>query len=118
MVTLDLKALKAKWYRKLEDSGFEDIEDTSSPKEMLRCWHSYYFQIRFTPHAFQEIRTYYQVANEFYKVHKFKNKLERAIWRYHTDGLSAREISSIVKTSPDKTEDVINKLVGLMRIGF
>lgn len=38
------KELEAHWYKKLEESGFDDIEETSDPDRPLKAWHSRRFR--------------------------------------------------------------------------
>lgn len=89
----DLKALQKLWYRKLKEDGFTDIEDTNSPREYLKTWHSSYFVHRHTPDSFQAQSDYYRRASQFLYEFPFKNRRERRIWALHSEGTSMREIA-------------------------
>jgi hypothetical protein len=116
----ELKALQKIWYQKLKESGFDDIEDTNSPREYLKTWHSNYFHHRYTPDTFADNQAYYRKASIFYFEHKFKNKTEKQIWRDHADGLSFREIAirlkdKGVRANKDSVNKVVSKLVAIMQ---
>lgn len=91
--------LKKTWYKKLEKSGFDEIEDVDSPKEMLKSWHSY----KFNPNSSwldQQIaakRTYFENAAWFLDNHCFDTSLEKRIWACHAEGLSYRETAQKLK---------------------
>lgn len=116
----DLKALQKIWYKKLKDSGFVDIEDTNSPKEFLKTWHSSYFISRYTPEAFERKQMYYRLCSHFLWAYPFESNLEREIWRMHSDGIPLREIatqlrSKKIKLNKDNVNKIIVKLVQIMR---
>lgn len=110
-----LKALKTKWYRKLKNAGFNDIEDTNSPNEFLKTWHSTWFKTHSTPESFKEKHRYYQMTTYFATSHTFSNKLEERIWCLHSEGLSYREIAKKVRSNKDKVNQVILNLLKVMR---
>lgn len=91
--TEDYQSLKKVWYKKLEKSGFQDIEqDEFNLKQ-------YSFRItqaavRRSWHASSE---YYYMADQFLHNFKFKNNLERIIWEYHANGISMRDIAKLLK---------------------
>lgn len=98
--TKKFKALQKVWYDKLKESGFEDIEDTNSPHEYLKTWHSSYFQIVHEPIAYEHKKVYYEQASaflhEYFTDHqyglfdKFRPDL---VWELHVQGVSVREIA-------------------------
>ncbi len=114
----ETKRLRNKWYQKLKNQGFEDIEDVDSPREMLKCWHSRYFLLRYSPAIISETQEYYQMAQDFYDVFQFKDHTEKEIWLYHIDGHSAYEIARRIEKSHDVVNRIVRKLEGLMRLGF
>lgn len=111
----NLKALKTKWYRKLKVKGFIDIEDTESPKEFLKEWHSTWFKTHTTPESFKEKHRYYQMTTYFSTTHTFSSKLEERVWCLHSDGLSYREIAKKTRTNKDKVGKIVNDLLKIMR---
>lgn len=88
------KKLQDKWYGKLKKgkNGFEELETKSGA-------------LRNTTHSGGVIdkrrvgwelqAEYYRLATHFLNDHTFKSPLEQAIWQYHSDGISVR---NIVKT--------------------
>lgn len=112
-----LKALKTKWYRKLKDSGFEDIEDTESKNEFLVAWHGSYFSRLYTIQEYQERQEYFQQTVFFSKSYSFKTKLEERVWCLHSEGFSYREIAEKTKSQKDKVGKIVRMLIKKMR-GF
>lgn len=87
----ELEQLQQFWYKKLEDEGFEDIEQTDGK---LKSWSS-----RFAHSRIQELREekepYYYMCNQFLNEYKFDSRFEQIIWEYHSNALSSREIAKI-----------------------
>lgn len=110
----DFKKLKDKWYKKLEDSGFEDAE---SDEYNLKSWSSVFF-LKNTLESWQAKATYYQMASNFLEEYKFDSNIEKAIWEYHANGISARNTSALLKkakvksiaTSKSKISETVYKL--------
>lgn len=89
--TKKFKALKDKWYKKLEKSGFKDIEHN---EETLTA-----YSTRFLNHpeyVWQLKSAYYSMCESFLQNHAFKSNYERIIWEYHTNGLGTRPISKLL----------------------
>lgn len=94
-----LKALQREWYDKLKETGFDDIEDTNSPREMLKTWHSRCFLNK------NEVETsakaeYYTNAQQVLYSYKFRTMADQMLWEYHANGLSIREIAAATRDSP------------------
>jgi hypothetical protein len=118
--TPDLKTLQKIWYKKLKNTGFVDIEDTNSPKEFLKTWHSSYFISRYTPETFERKEAYYRLCSHFLWDYEFESNLEREIWRLHSEGMSLRDIaqslrSKRIKLNKDNVNKIIIKLIKIMR---
>lgn len=116
-----LQRLKAEWYKKLKDSGFEDIEDTNSPRELLKSWHSTYFFRKYTPEMFAQRQEYYEKAGRFLATHPFQYQIHKEIWQMHTEGLSIRTISASLKDSgtpmhKDAVHKVLKALIKAMKV--
>ena len=70
------KQLEARWYRRLKDEGFDDIEDTSRPERPLKSWHSFRFGGRrwngrgnnYDPTHIPSTQEYYRLATLFLAV--------------------------------------------------
>jgi hypothetical protein len=130
-----LEKLTAKWYKKLADEGFDDIEQD---EDNLKQWHSIYFIARHTNFVgkssakevagnhgklsavqFESQQEYYQLAGAFLYEHKFKNDREKLIWELHASGLPTIEIYQILKERKlkvyrDGLYKVINELAATM----
>lgn len=111
----DFKKLKAKWYRKLKKSGFEDIEDIDSPKEFLIKWHSKCFQSHNTPEEFKERVKYFEQRTYFATAYTFSSPLEERVWCLHSDGYTYREIAKMTDSNKDKVNKIIKALTKVMR---
>lgn len=87
--------LKSKWYKKLEKSGFEDIEQDD---EALKKWSNSIGRHESQRNKIPSIETYYRLAGQFLYDHKFKSKKENIVWKLHSEGLSIRAIVEFVKS--------------------
>lgn len=104
------KALQAKWYKKLAQTGFDDIEDPRNPDGMLRSSSS-----RLAGHlkddlirgvdgdgcsyAFSPTAQYYEKRNAFLAVHKFRTKGDRYVYESSVSGLVPAEIFKAMRKS-------------------
>lgn len=93
------KSLIDKWYNKLAKSGFEDIEERHSPRQMLKTWHNTWFQARGTPDQFAAQALYYQRAVDMLNTFEFASKRDRTLWQFHSEGKSVREIAKLTGVS-------------------
>lgn len=113
--TKQFKDLKDSWYKKLEDSGFKDIETDES---MLKWSATSQFaqSVKNNGVEGQEAAgEYYRVAGFFLHDNKFENKLYKSIWRLHSEGISIREIPSVlakegVNTTVARVRRILEKL--------
>lgn len=115
--TKKFRQLQKVWYLKLEETGFEDAEDTNSENEFLKTWHSSYFQTKYDPHSFESKRDYYDCALEFlhrnYQNHQyglFEYNQESRIWELHCEGLSLREIARKLTITVYQVNKVVTSL--------
>lgn len=116
LATKPPKELQAKWDKILRDSGFVDIEDRSSSREMLKSWHSTLFIHRFDKDRFEARQTYFHLATQFLYAYEFESELDEEIWRLHSDGLSLREIAKQTgKVSKDGAQKIIHRLQRAMK---
>jgi hypothetical protein len=93
--------LKKVWYKKLLKSGFVDIETKSGHlKGGSSNWKfNSKHESAYSQSAKQE---YYYLANELLNTHTFDSDLHKAIWAYHAEGISVRDIANILKKLPIK----------------
>lgn len=122
------KDLKVEWYKKLKESGFDDVEQD---EDNLKEWtSSKLYRGQNNGASFEHIQVtrssreeYYRLAGYFLYDHEFKTPLEKEIWTYHSDGKSLREIASIlreqkVKIYKDKVHIIIKALTRQMLIRY
>lgn len=96
----DFKKLQAVWEKKLEQSGFEDIEQADGN---LKTWHSEWYKYRSGLEVDMGREEYYRHAGYFLYEYQFKNEMERRIWELHAEGLSIRNIVIALKPRYKKT---------------
>jgi predicted transcriptional regulator len=101
-----LKNLKKKWYKKLKDAGFVDIEDADGNLRSSASRFSYLY----SPAEFREIEMYYQVAQALLHTEYLPVGRDREIWRLHADGLTVREIARLMSVDKDTVNRVINDI--------
>lgn len=89
----ELNKLKKIWYKKLKDEGFEDIEPHENT---LKRWTSYFNSPRALELA-ESRQEYYYMANQFLNEYKFETALEKTIWEYHSNAISYRNITKLLK---------------------
>ncbi len=114
------KDLQAHWYEILKNEGFQEIEDTNSPREFLKCWHHSYFIIK-TKNArnFKSNTEYYYKAAQFLETYNFQSFYEKEVWRLHAEGKSVRAIAAYLKnhgirTNKDYVANIIRCLKTLL----
>ncbi len=106
--------LKSKWDKKLEKSGFQDIEDTDSPLEFLKVWHDSYFKNRNKVKSFFDVQRYYELATQLIHTYPFRTIKERNVWTMHAEGKSEREIARDCKC----TDWVVRKTIKKVRLAI
>lgn len=100
--TSQFKKLNKEWQKKLKDSGFKDIEDKNE-ELIMNSFH----QIKgdnknFIPVLAEQKQEYYRMATHFLEEYTFESKLEKEIWRLHSEGLGYRPIINQLSTSKHK----------------
>lgn len=116
--------LKDLWYKKLKDSGFDDIE--SDEDHLKRYMQTMFNQKRVVEqHGGWQIKAaYYQMAENFLHNHAFESEIDRAIWEYHTNAIAIRDIvitlndTKLLKTSRQTVWRTINRLEHLMKLRY
>lgn len=102
---------KSKWYKKLEREGFNDIEQD---EDNLKVWSSV-FSKRHSIEQIQAKQVYYQMATNFLEDYEFGIRREEIIWAYHSEGISYRNISKLlkkvrIKLSHTAVQNIVHKL--------
>lgn len=101
------KLLQQHYYKLLKATGFEDIEDTTTPQRFLKTWHSSYFQSRHTATQAKEIEDYYRRADEVLREYSFSTRIEREVWRLHAEGFAVRAIAVQLDIKPGTVHKII-----------
>lgn len=105
------KELEAKWYKKLEASGFDDIEDTTNPDRPLKTWAKSDF-LEKSPTTIAVNTAYYGAASDLLNTYKFKKPIHKRIWKLHSEGMSVRDIEEVMsKTAKPLKKSRIQKVI-------
>jgi hypothetical protein len=115
----ELETLKDKWYKKLKDEGFNDIEQD---EDNLKEWSRSVFGRKHNSTwqgGWQARFEYYQLATRFLNEYKFETPLQKIVWEYHSNGLSDRETAKVlkavkIKCSASTAYQIIRKLKARM----
>lgn len=113
----EYERLKEVWYKRLKDDGFKDIEhdDNSINIGIPRSIQGKDDVLR------QSVQDYYCMAYHFLNEYEFDSELDKIMWEYHTNGLSARNISRLLKQtkvstiSRDRVWVKLRKLENIMK---
>lgn len=115
---LSYKQEKAKWYKKLKKSGFDDIERDEhrlKVNTLDRIGRNTFSRVDYTSDQLSQERLtakivhdakqeYYYKAEHFLNSHKFESEKERVIWEYHANGLSIRDIVKVLNKAKIKAD--------------
>lgn len=109
--------LKAKWYKKLKQTGFEDIEKDES--HLKRSSQSYHKDMNRIGYDWRSRAQYFQMATNFLNEYRFVDDFEKNIWMYHSEGLTVVNISEILKKVYKKKRasgrDVVDRAIQRLR---
>ncbi len=96
----EFKKLQKTWYKKLKDTGFNDLETESGlSKQNVGT----YFYNVYHPDRFEFQAEYYRRVGYFLHTHKFKNTFERRIWELYAEGVTIRETVRILTDAKIRT---------------
>ncbi len=107
--------LKAKWYKKLANSGFADIEREDGT---LKRWDSTAFYDRYDATTAAMKTEYYRLAGQFLHEYEFVSALDKEIWRLHAEGVTYPNISKSIKRfakNHGTGRDAVNRVVIRLR---
>lgn len=107
--TKQFKKLFQTWNRRLERSGFEDVEDFKQPEPLLRRWTNTRMS-HFTQDEVEDLKVYFARAREVLLTHKFKNKQERRIWELHSEGFFDKEIARELKITRHRAVTTVRRI--------
>lgn len=113
----ELERLKEIWYKKLKDTGFDDIELSEQYSNRRSTSRSNDW---IDPLLRQATEDYYTMAYHFLHSYEFESEIEKVIWEYHAEGLSIRNIVKILKdvkveTNRIKVWKTVNRLTTIMK---
>lgn len=110
----NLASIKKEWYKKLKDSGFEDIETDDG--KLIRWSSSYLKQVSKEGRETQQHakESYYRLAGQFYHSYLFETRQEKLVWELHSSGKSMRDIAKVIKMSSTTVKERIHKLRNIM----
>lgn len=109
--TKKFKTLNAKWHRKLERSGFEDIEEFDSlEEERLKSHHNMKFFPVFNSGEFLDRQRYYELAGQLVYSYPFKSEIDKRVWELHSQGVTERGIPKKVACSYAYARKVIKEV--------
>lgn len=111
--TKEFEALHKEWQKKLEDSGFVDVEQADGH---LKQYHASLFRRKKTKTFNSTKKEYYRIAGQFLHMHRFKNQLEHDIWSAHCVGKSFREIGEVKNISEQKVRRTVERIRKIMYI--
>lgn len=108
----NFEKLKAKWYKKLAESKFVDIENADGSLKAPIDPRTIAYALRD-----KEAReTYYSTAKEFLRTHEFEDIILQNIWIEHCEGTSYRKIAKKLKLTfyrVSKAISYMKELAGL-----
>ncbi len=109
---LSYEQLKKDWYKKLEESGFKDIEDDLG---LLKDWDSLRFKKSSSgvlPEQMEMIRDHYTRATHLLHEYHFPSLTHRIIWTGYSDGLTLDEIvKQLSKTKHPLKRSQVHKII-------
>lgn len=99
--TKDFKKLQAKWYAKLKDLHFSDIEYYSKNADSgFSTLNSQVlpYNIKHLSHLeFKNTLEYFNHAAHFANLHKFPSRLHKFVWELYVEGISYRKMQPLIK---------------------
>jgi hypothetical protein len=112
--------LQEQWYKKLKDSGFDDIEknETYLIVNSSSKFNSKRNQVGSMQNVIDGINSrteYYRIAGHFLYDYKFANDLDKFIWELHSEGISVRNITLKLK---EKGIDLCRASAGVKLLGL
>lgn len=110
--TKKFKLLKAKWDKKLLDSGFEDIENADGSMKASTDPRA----IKNALKEKEEREIYYSIAREFLETHAFKSSTERDVWALHCEGLGKLSIAKELKVTAYRAENTVLEIQKLAKL--
>ena len=93
--TPEYKALQRKWYKKLKDQGFKDLEFNETSPYLAD--NTYKQELQAKRGQSTRLAEYFRLAGGWYWHGEWDSELERWLWLKHCEGLSCRETAAALK---------------------
>jgi hypothetical protein len=108
------KNLQKKWDKKLEKSGFQDIENRRGYFVDHKSFYDLTLRKNFsTTDTFENTRSYYSIARSIATNYKFPSEEMKMIWTMHSEGQTLSEIAEAMNTSK---QNIFNRLKKIIKI--
>jgi hypothetical protein len=92
--TKEFESLKSKWYKKLEKSGFEDLEHSDENSPYLKHG-SFQASMQFYT---QEKETYYRLWTNYLSHNKIEDHKLNLVFSMHSEGETLTQITNLLKS--------------------
>lgn len=102
--TRAFRALKNKWYRKLAEAGFKDIETNGLSINKKKV-----DNLSSRVHEHESVQEFYSQVSRYAQYGKFDSTDEALIWALFVDGHSFRYIGNLVHLSHMSIKRIIDK---------
>lgn len=109
------KQLQKIWYKKLKDSGFEDIEKENGE---LKDFHSFKFQRTHSPVSFELNARYYELASQLTHEYPFKSRRDKQVWVRHANGETLEQIAKEMGLSHNQTWRIVDKISSCIKVNL
>ncbi len=96
----EFKKLQKKWYKKLQETGFVDIEQNEYELKNSTTG---------IPFTAEETVKYYTLASAYLQSTDFESLTEKLIWFLHSEGETGRTIGAALSRSASYVSKIINK---------
>jgi hypothetical protein len=108
------KKLREKWYKKLEKSGFVEIEAVHTKNELVKDYHSSHFMKDYVVDNYDAKQKYFELAREILHTYEFKNKQDKLVWELYSEGMECKTIARKLKKSEYKLSKFIKTVEKLI----
>lgn len=109
--TKKFKQQQAKWYKKLKDKGFKEIEQTPDNESgFLRQWDGSYFKTHYTAETLKAKQDFYRIATHYIESGHFDYGYEKIAWSRYVEGASYEAIAKEINVGIVKVWKILRKL--------
>ena len=112
------KKLNEKWKKKLEKSGFDDIEQDEEHLKLLHSTQFYRARANEQAGGIQAKMDYYHLTTQFLNEYSFETAQDKRIWEEHDKGLKVPEIVKELKIKTSTVKATVTKLKKSMSVMY